>query len=332
MRRIVTIILSLFLTPLAAAAECAGADLMERLRQDDPGTHAAIVAQSAEVPNGQGKFWRVERPGAPPSYLFGTFHDTGAGAEALPAEVSRALTGARLMLVELTEEEEAEMQARIASDPGFILVPEGNGVIEQLSAAEQAAAGKRLAARGLTLPIAARLQPWMLFTALAIPVCVIREAQLGKPLLDKAMAAKAAAAGVPIEGLETYEQALGALMNLPPDVMEALLLDMLRQPGDEEDVWRTSSNLYRAGEIAAIWEYSRAEATKTLGPERGAEVFAAFAERLLVNRNLAWLAILEPALAEGNVFAAFGAMHLVGETGIVELLRTRGYTVTRLDG
>ena len=322
----------LLLVPGAAVAECAGADLMAELRQSDPAAHETILERGRAVPNGQGKFWRVERDGVEPSHLYGTFHDTGIGATDLPPEVGKAMTGARLMLVELTEEEEAEMQARMASDPGFILAPEGNGLIEQLSTAEQATAGARLTARGITLPVAAKLQPWMLFTVLAIPVCVLNEAQLGKPLLDKAMAAAAAAAGVPIQGLETYEQALGSLMNLPPDVMEALLLDMLRQPADEEDVWRTSSNLYRAGEIATIWEYSRAEANKTIGPERGAEVFEAFGEHLLVARNLAWLAVLEPALAEGKVFAAFGAMHLVGETGIVELLRARGFTVTRLDG
>ena len=37
-------------------------------------------------------------------------------------------------------------------------------------------------------------------------------------------------------------------------------------------------------------------------------------------------------LETGGVFAAFGAMHLVGEAGVIELLRARGFEVTRLDG
>lgn len=332
MRRLTALGILLLLLPGAAHAECAGTDLMVQLSRDDPAAHAEVLERGGAVPNGEGRFWRVERAGVPPSFLFGTFHTTGLGPDTLPPEVGEAMTGARLMLVELTPEEEAAMQARIASDPAFILTQGDNGVISALSEAEKTAAGARLAERGIALPIAARLKPWMLFTVLAVPACVIEEAQQGKQLLDKALVAEAAAAGVPVRGLETYEEALGALIDLPPDIMQALLLDMLRQPAGEEDVWRTTSNLYMSGEIATIWEFSRVEAEKSLGPERSAEAFAAFADNLLVMRNQAWMDILEPALSDGNVFAAFGAMHLVGETGIVELLRGQGYTVTRVDG
>ena len=37
-------------------------------------------------------------------------------------------------------------------------------------------------------------------------------------------------------------------------------------------------------------------------------------------------------LEMGGVFAAFGALHLPGEVGVIELLRARGFEVTRLDG
>jgi uncharacterized protein YbaP (TraB family) len=36
----------------------------------------------------------------------------------------------------------------------------------------------------------------------------------------------------------------------------------------------------------------------------------------------------EPILARGNVFMAVGALHLIGDEGLVELLRKKGYTVT----
>lgn len=315
-----------------AAAQCAGSDLFAALAQNEPQRHAEILAKARAVPNGQGKFWRVERPGSPPSWLFGTFHDTGAGEDALDPAVERALSSARLMLVELTESEEAEMQTRMATDPGFILSPGDNGIVGQLTEAERASAAARLAERGLNLDIAARLKPWMLFTSLALPACMIREAQAGKPILDDMLAERAGAAGVPVQGLETYGEALGALIDLPEGDMTAMVLDLLRSPYDEQDVWRTSAGLYRAGEIAAIWEFSVAEAQKTIGARESAAVFQRFERELLVERNRAWMRTLAPAMEDGNVFAAFGALHLVGETGIVELLRAEGFTVTRLDG
>ncbi|MDB5550701.1 MAG: polysaccharide biosynthesis protein, partial [Rhizobium sp.] len=38
----------------------------------------------------------------------------------------------------------------------------------------------------------------------------------------------------------------------------------------------------------------------------------------------------EPMLVEGNVFMAVGAMHLIGDEGLVELFRQKGYTVTAI--
>jgi uncharacterized protein YbaP (TraB family) len=36
----------------------------------------------------------------------------------------------------------------------------------------------------------------------------------------------------------------------------------------------------------------------------------------------------EPMLAKGNVFMAVGALHLVGDQGVIELLRQKGYKAT----
>ena len=62
------------------------------------------------------------------------------------------------------------------------------------------------------------------------------------------------------------------------------------------------------------------------------DMMAVMGASLLDARNRAWMEMLAPQLARGGVFAAFGAMHLVGDAGVIELLRARGFTVTRLDG
>ena len=38
-----------------------------------------------------------------------------------------------------------------------------------------------------------------------------------------------------------------------------------------------------------------------------------------------------PELGKGNVFMAVGALHLPGEEGVVELLRSQGFKLTRVD-
>jgi uncharacterized protein YbaP (TraB family) len=36
----------------------------------------------------------------------------------------------------------------------------------------------------------------------------------------------------------------------------------------------------------------------------------------------------DPMLAKGNVFLAVGALHLIGDEGVVELFKKKGYTAT----
>jgi uncharacterized protein YbaP (TraB family) len=337
MRRLIRIVLGLWglwglwLSPPAAAAGCAGTDLMAQLAADEPAAHAALMERARERANGQGKFWRVGRPGAPPSYLFGTFHDTGIAREPLDPQVAAALGQARLLLVEVTPAEQARLQRRIASDPAFALASGGNGVIELLSDDERAAAAAALAARGLSLELAGTLRRWLLFSALAVPSCLQQEMRAGHPLLDNLLSAQAAEAGIPVAGLEDYERVPAALAAVPPAVMTEILVETIRDLGGEEDALATSARLYRAGETAAIWEFGIHTAAETVGAARAREIFAALHDSLVAARNRDWMAVLEPELARGGVFAAFGALHLPGADGVIELLRARGFELTRLD-
>ena len=139
-------------------------------------------------------------------------------------------------------------------------------------------------------------------------------------------------AGIPVAGLETYEQAIGSISDIPADMMNEILLEALRGLSDEEDIRRTTVELYLAGEIAAIWEFSVVSSARTLGMARSREIMAELSATVLERRNRAWMATLVPELEKGGVFAAFGAMHLVGAAGVIEQLREAGFEVTRLDG
>jgi len=332
MRRLIWIFLGLWLWPVAAMADCGGTDLMARLAADDPAAHAALFERAHRVANGTGKFWRVSRPGAPPSYLFGTFHDTGIARPPLDRAVAAALAKARLMLVEVTRAEQDRLQRRIQTDPGFVFTSAGNGVIDRLTADERAAAGRALAGRELNLTVAAQMRPWLLFSVLAVPVCLQQAMRDGAPLLDNLLISRAEEAQIPVAGLENYLQVPAAISAIPRPMMTELLVETIRDLGEEEDALHTSAALYRAGETAAIWEFSIRSAADTLGMARARQVFAALNRSLIRARNRAWMKVMVPELARGGVFAAFGALHLPGEDGVIALLRARGFEVTRLDG
>lgn len=52
-----------------------------------------------------------------------------------------------------------------------------------------------------------------------------------------------------------------------------------------------------------------------------------FGEELLVSRNYGMAKAIQKIMKKQSVFAAFGAAHLVGDEGVIALLRKKGYTV-----
>lgn len=311
----------------AAAAACKGTNILDALARGDPAAHAEIRARAAATPNGEGRFWRIERTGKAASHLFGTFHTDQAVATVPPA-VWQALGRARIALFELSAAEQDAMQARLASDRDFAFDETAPPLSRRLDPAGRAVIARALASRGIPLDSAERMQPWMLFSLLALPACHLQAMAAGATSLDSVLADSAKAAGIPQAGLETYEEALAAFRLIPPEQLLAMLLGTSSLLEREEDIFRTNLDLYAAGRLAEIDAFGRWLST---GPGSGADSAALYDEvmdHLIGARNHAWLAPLEAELVDGGVFAAVGALHLPGETGVVELLRVRGWTVT----
>jgi len=51
---------------------------------------------------------------------------------------------------------------------------------------------------------------------------------------------------------------------------------------------------------------------------------------MVFQRNARWIPQLEKLFADGDVFVAVGADHLLGDKGVIALLRKRGFTATRI--
>lgn len=309
---------------------CKGRDLMARLAQKAPRAHAGILERAHRVANAQGRFWIVEKEGARPSYLFGTIHSTEAAALGLSAAVARALDSARLLFVELSPNERARLETRLAEDPDYALIDDGPTLSERLGGTALSEAESVLAERGFALDAAERLKPWVLLSMIGIPVCEQMRIAAGMAVLDDAIAARAETAGIPVRGLETYEDAFAAFEDLSDSEMNALLIDGFMTGEVEEDLRRTLESLYRAEEIAAIMEFNiwYSESRGRIDDSRASG--SALERALIAGRNQRWMDALEDELETGGVFAAFGALHLPGDMGVVQLLRERGFTVERL--
>ncbi|MDO5658790.1 MAG: TraB/GumN family protein [Paracoccus sp. (in: a-proteobacteria)] len=316
-----------------ADAVCAGRNLIETLHDE---ARAKLDAAVEGVPYAQGILWRAER-GAARLYLVGTYHfDDPRHAQTLAA-VGTTLADAQALLVEAGPEEEAQLQAALTRDPSLIVDAEGPTLRARLSDAEWQALSVAMADRGIAGVITAQLRPWYVSVMLSLSPCMIAQARsgAGEGGLDARMIAAAEAAKVPVIALEPWDTMFTLFAELPPEQE----LDMIRVavPGASlaDDYAVTLADAYFAGDVWILWEFGRLE-SHALSDLDAATIDAQIdlaRERLMDARNRDWIAPLTRAAEDaagqgGHVVAAFGALHLPGEAGVLRLLEQDGWTIS----
>lgn len=65
--------------------------------------------------------------------------------------------------------------------------------------------------------------------------------------------------------------------------------------------------------------------------KRSPEEYDAMMKDLLYDRNASWIPALEKMLGDGGAFVVVGAAHLIGPGSVIDLLRKKGYSVTRVE-
>lgn len=275
----------------------------------DPIPHTA-PAPAQTIAHGSGLLWKVERPGAPPSYLFGTMHSEDARVTRLPAPVRAALDRARSFTMEMLLEPEAS--AVLASAMFLGDGQDLRGILGDELFDKTADALERY---GMPRQIAMALKPWAATVMLSMP-----KPTTGR-FLDKALYETALAQGKPAYGLESVDEQVAVFEGLPlADQVTLLEAAMEDSPAHRiEELTRA----YLARDLAAMMALND-QSSAQLDPALSEKVM----RRLLDDRNLRMVERMEARLREGNAFIAVGALHLPGEKGVLRLLEGRGYRVT----
>jgi uncharacterized protein YbaP (TraB family) len=316
-------------TAVAAPAPCTGTDFLAELAATDPARHAAILKAAAATENGGAVFWRIEpkTPGRPPSWLLGTTHVSDPRVLALPPAADAALKAARIVALENTNVlDPATARAAYGEGLAHIVYTDGRTLNRVLDAPIWAAVSRAMAARGLPAWAVVGWKPWLVvFGILMYPPCELARWGAGIDFLDAAIGKGARAAGKPVVALESVIDAFSAIDAIPEAEQIALLKALALMDDRVADLQETSVVLYEAGRIDLLWATM---ATLLSGPGGPARFVTGVLENAAFRRNPIMLDNARPLIDEGNAFLAVGALHLVGERGLVRLLREAGYTVT----
>ena len=179
----------------------------------------------------------------------------------------------------------------------------------------------RAAELGLPIALLERLEPWLVALTL-MDVGMNRLGYQASQGLEQYLLRRSRADEKPILGLESPDDQIGIFDALSGADQEALLMQTLTdlQAPEENmtrllDAWREGSLDKLAAELGADFEDL---------PDLETALISA--------RNRRWVVKLEQLLRDGGRYlVVVGALHLVGENSVVDLLTAHGLDVTVVD-
>ena len=247
-------------------------------------------------------------------YLAGSVHLLKATDSSLPPAFDRAYGGSKALVMELDVSKVDPMQAA-----GWMMehgmLKEGTTLRATIGEDRYRRVSAEAERLGVPMEAADMLEPW----ALGLQLLEMQYMQLGfdpQQGVEQQLQHRAQTDGKPISGLETMDEQLGVLQGMSyPD--QARFLDMVvTEMRDVDKETQSVVSAWRGGDAAKL--------AALLSDEY--KSFPALYRLLVTDRNKRWVPQIEKLL-HGNqdCFVVVGALHLVGEGGLLDLMRRDGY-------
>jgi uncharacterized protein YbaP (TraB family) len=252
-------------------------------------------------------------------YLFGTVHLLPSDTAWHYPALDKAITDSRTLYIELTDDNQANMSALVlrygldTSHPLPSLLKHSE-MLQLNSAADKAGVPGGVQALSM-------MRPWL--AALTLAVAPLLKAGLDPEQgVDKQLKAQMVAAGKQVLGLETAEQQIRFLADMPRPVELAFLRSTIR------DIDKGPIELTQ---LIDAWKNGDTDTIARLEDEDMRQTEPKLYQRLLVQRNQAWATRIAAMLKQpGIVFIAVGAAHLAGSDSVQQQLKHLGIAVQTL--
>lgn len=278
---------------------------------------AAAVAAAASA-HAQSSVWKVTRDGNT-LYLGGTCHTLRASDLPLPAEYAVAFQAADALWFEtdIAQMQSPEAQGKIMA---HAMYTDGRTLPTVLSAEAWSALQEYGARAGMPVAQLESLRPSML----VLMIFAIEAQRLGftPEGVDVQLDRQARQAGKPVAGLETVDEQIGFITSLGDGQESELVLSTI------QDLERMPALL---DEMIAAWRSGDLQKIDTLMSAEVRRDFPKVHEKLLVERNKAWLPRIEAMLASPpREFVLVGVGHIAGDDGLIHALERAGCTIEQV--
>jgi uncharacterized protein YbaP (TraB family) len=275
----------------------------------------SLLVQATAFAGDRALFWSISDAGGHKGYLLGTIHSEDPRVLEFTDTFLGILAGSRVFAMELVPN--LETLARLAD---YMHLPQDSSLEEIIGKQRFDAVAGALSGYGVPAGQVARMKPWAAMMTLSVP-----PPKTGF-FMDFSLSLRASGGGLEVIGLETLEQQLAFLEDMPENQQLMLLDHAVSEFERVQEVHDEMVDTYLLGDLGALQRLAE-EQLGTL--DEAARAY--FIEKGIDARNHRMLDSMLPALAEGGVFTAVGALHLPGEEGLLALLRKNGYRVQPQD-
>ncbi|MFN3663871.1 TraB/GumN family protein [Yoonia sp.] len=328
MRRCTLAAAALLLTAGHAAAQCTGTSYLELLSDEQ---RMELDQATADMPYAQGLIWDATRDGQVMTVV-GTMHIFDPRLVPIYDMISQDIAAADLIMLEATPDDQRALEAMLVEQPDMFLITEGPTLPDLLDDGTWALLSDASANRGVPGFMAAQMQPWYLSIILAIPPCAMEGLASGIEGLDGMIGTLANENDVPMQALEPITTLFEIFQTGTIEEQIDMLRLSLISPDMQQSMFVAMLDSYFSGQIGELWEVSRIAVADVPGldPETGAALFDEMEDALLNRRNRDWMPVIADAMAENDtVVLAFGAAHLIGEDGVLNMLANDGWELER---
>jgi uncharacterized protein YbaP (TraB family) len=260
----------------------------------------------------QGLLYSLSMNGEQRGYLLGTVHSDDPRVLNFSSEFNEALNSCDRFAMELVPN-----QPTLSRLMDYMHYQDGTTLEDRIGPERFRKVVEAAGSYGLGPDQLATMKVWGAMMTLSIPP------PRNGLFMDLSLALQAAGNGKTVIGLETLDEQLSFLEDMP-EKQQLLLLDQALEDFDSLYVfYEELMEAYLQSDLETLQTQSQGQFDEL--PNEVAEYFY---EKGIDERNLRMRDRLVEALQTSTVFAAVGALHLPGEKGLVTLLRESGYTVS----
>lgn len=286
-----------------------------------------ILVEDVELNLENSLLWKITGNGLEnESYLYGTIHLIDAESFFWPENTMESFNKSKKVIFEIDLDEMSDM-GNIMGMMSKVMMKDGVTLKTLLSDEDYAIVNDHFKDLGLPMFMLEKMKP-MFLTVFAEGDMDFASMQDPSNATTKSYEMEfyelANNTEKPVHGLETMDDQISLFDSIPYSDQATMLVEGIKASKNavegEESEMEKITRMYLEQDISSMVSSIEAEGSELSG----------FEDLLLNDRNQKWIPQMSSYMKESSTFFAVGAGHLAGTQGVINLLRSVGYTVTPL--